>query len=300
MTKLEIKESKAIDFIRAIYKSTSDVAIAYSGGKDSQVLRHLAIKAKVKVPLVYSSTTIDPPGTIAWCKLNGARILRPEKTFFQLIEKKGLPSFSRRFCCMFLKERYIAKSLIVGVRADESVKRARIYKEKDYCRYYGKGQYSCIYMPILDFDAKEIETYIKEEQIKCHPLYYDESGKFCVEKRLGCMGCPLPYDRCIKDFEQYPKLVKCWARYLAIYRNEHKNTSISLYNDEYAQLVSHLFFHNTFKFLQVQESWYKFDAREYLQDRFNILLPPPQSIVDKESKELHLSIFYCHSRKQKI
>lgn len=43
----------------------SELEVCYSGGKDSDVILHLAQRAGVKFDAIYKNTTIDPPGTIA-------------------------------------------------------------------------------------------------------------------------------------------------------------------------------------------------------------------------------------------
>lgn len=48
------------------------VEIAYSGGKDSDVILQLAKEAGIKYRAIYKNTTIDPPGTIKHAKEMGA------------------------------------------------------------------------------------------------------------------------------------------------------------------------------------------------------------------------------------
>ena len=66
--------------------------VAYSGGKDSDVILELARMSGIKFRAIYRNTTIDPPGTIAHVKENGVEIFRPKQTFFQLIEQNGFPN----------------------------------------------------------------------------------------------------------------------------------------------------------------------------------------------------------------
>ncbi|KAA6324379.1 hypothetical protein EZS27_026287 [termite gut metagenome] len=100
--------------------------LGFSGGKDSVVILDLAKRAGVKFNAIYAITTIDPPGTTSFIKKNypEVNIIRPEKTFFQIVEEKGLPSRTRRFCCEKLKEKYgIGNRSIEGMRKEESPKR---------------------------------------------------------------------------------------------------------------------------------------------------------------------------------
>ena len=99
--------------------------VAYSGGKDSDVILELARMSGIEFRAIYRNTTIDPPGTIAHVKANGVEILRPKQTFFQLIEQNGFPSRFMRFCCAKLKEYKILDRCIMGIRREESANRKK-------------------------------------------------------------------------------------------------------------------------------------------------------------------------------
>lgn len=69
--------------------------------------------------------------------------------------------------------------------------------------------------------------------IKCHPLYYDEQGNFHVERRLGCVGCPLQYyKKRIEDFKRHPKMVRFWCRYGQRYLDSHPDVKTHEYFDD--------------------------------------------------------------------
>lgn len=92
MSDLLEKEKRAIKLLRTVAKTTEgDIELSYSGGKDSDVILTLAQMAGIPYRAIYKNTTIDPPGTIAHCKAKGAEIIRPKKSFFQIIEQKGFP-----------------------------------------------------------------------------------------------------------------------------------------------------------------------------------------------------------------
>ena len=80
--------------------------LAFSGGKDSQVIYHLAKEAAVKFDAHYNVTGIDPPELIYFMRKKYPDVIRDmyEKSMFQLIEEKGLPTRLKRFCCEALKE----------------------------------------------------------------------------------------------------------------------------------------------------------------------------------------------------
>ena len=55
------------------------VEIAYSGGKDSDVILQLAKESGINYRAIYKQTTIDPPGTMEHVKTNGVEIRRPKE-----------------------------------------------------------------------------------------------------------------------------------------------------------------------------------------------------------------------------
>lgn len=166
---------KKIDFAIKLLQSIpqdGDIELSYSGGKDSDVILELAKMAGIPYRAIYKATTIDPPGTIAHAKAAGAEIIRPKKTFFQLISERGFPSRFCRFCCSELKEYKICDRAIQGIRRSESLKRAEIYKEPEMCRVYSAKEKVKVYLPILEWTDDDVAEFIKERNIKCHPLYY--------------------------------------------------------------------------------------------------------------------------------
>lgn len=284
MTELEKKEQWAIDFLRSVAKRASDLHVAYSGGKDSDILLHIVRKAKIPYTAYYCNTTIDPPGTINHVKQQGnVQIIYPKRSFYTLIEHRGLPTAFQRFCCVYLKERFIAENVITGIRHWESDRRAQVYHEPEICFVHKNGQRGRRYMPIIDFTNGNVTDYIAAEEIKCHPLYYDENGRFCVERRLGCLGCPLPANHNLPTFHRYPRMVRAWCRAAAIYRNTRKTlgTSITNYRDEYEYFFHNMFNHRLAQLKNQQQQKPRDFARQSLQSIFNIELPQAISPLEK-------------------
>lgn len=268
MTELEHKVERAIKLIRAVNR-VSDVIVAYSGGKDSDVIRFLCKMAGVNYTLVYNSTTIDPEYTISRNISLGATIIRPRLSFFELIKRKGLPNIQRRFCCSTLKEGFIAPRLLLGVRSAESVKRSLRYVEPTACRIYSSNKHCDQIFPIFDWTLEEIKTFIINNNIQLHPLYYD-NGILDITKRLGCIGCPLQGDRGKADFLQYPKMLRLWCRAYSEYVRTHKAI-----NGVYEDMVYHLFYsnHGTIKYEQNFNGIFPApNAKELLEDYFHVLL----------------------------
>ena len=47
------------------------------------------------------------------------------------------------------------------------------YKEPQICRFYGsKKNHVSVFMPILEWTDEDVSEFIKERNIKCHPIYY--------------------------------------------------------------------------------------------------------------------------------
>ena len=209
---LQKKVDFAIKLLQSIPTNDGPIELSFSGGKDSDVILELAKMAGIPYRAIYKSTTIDPPQTIAHVREMGAEVIRPKKSFFQLVSEHGYPSRYARFCCSFLKEYKVYDRAIQGIRRSESLKRAEKYKEPEICRVYSAKEKVKVYLPILEWTDQDIEEFIKERNIKCHPLYY-RGGQFDVTQRLGCMGCPLvSRKKRIQFFKDNPKWLKAWIR----------------------------------------------------------------------------------------
>jgi len=112
------------------------------------------------------------------------------------------------------------------------------------CRLYGsKKQHVEVFLPILWWTDKDVADFIRQRGIKCHPLYYDETGEFNPKCRLGCMGCPQKSDRGLADFKANPRLVKFWLRNGEIWWNTHElKKTKKKFKSHYEVFVRNLFF----------------------------------------------------------
>lgn len=278
MSDLLDKEKRAIKLLRTVAKTTDgEIELSYSGGKDSDVCLALAQMAGIPYRAIYKNTTIDPPGTIAHCKEKGAEIIRPKKSFFEIIEQKGFPSRFKRFCCSELKEYKILDTAIQGMRRCESTKRAANYKEPIICRTYGsKANHVNVVLPILDWSDADVRQFISSNDIKCHPLYYDDDGKFCVNRRLGCLGCPMASDHGLHDFKKYPNLVKGWIRAGNVWLTKpfaHESNTRKYCKGVYEYFVMHAFLDGLNHFKMIQSGMFgKVDCKQFLEDYFKIEL----------------------------
>ena len=273
---LKKKIESAVKLIQSAGKDGQIVEIAYSGGKDSDVILELTRMAGISFRAIYKNTTIDPPFTITHVKSKGVEVMQAKKTFFQLVAKKGYPSRFVRFCCSELKEYKILDRCIMGVRKSESVSRNKRYEEPTKCIFYGsKKEHVEAFYPILDWSNQDVADFISEKNLQCHPLYYDEKGQFHVERRLGCMCCPLIYKkRRIEEFKRYPNMVKAYLRAGQQFRDTHPDAAFTKrYENIFDAFVRFLFYERDYDFQQRKVGLFgRNDNKKFLMDYFDINL----------------------------
>lgn len=271
---------RKIDFaIRLLRNIPQDgpIEISYSGGKDSDVILELARMAGIPHEAIYKQTTIDPPGTTAHAKAQGATIIRPQLSFLQIIERKGMPTRRARFCCEVLKEYKVYDRAVQGVRRSESTARAKRYKEPEICRLYPHKEKARIYLPILEWDTEDVARFIEERGIKCAPVYYDPDGTFHPERRLGCIGCPMKSDCGKADFLRYPKLLKQIIRAVDTYLQTHPNCSCKKKMGNAYNVIYQDLFCRSYEEFEVRVTGGLFpenalDTKNYLETYFGIPL----------------------------
>lgn len=198
--------------------------VAFSGGKDSQVVLELVKMAHVKFEARYNVTGIDAPETIKFMKINypEVKFIHPKKNFFQLVEEKGLPTVRRRYCCERIKELSDSNCVVItGVRAEESRKRAQydetmlrsrrkenqgkritldeIIESEHRCV---KGKDKIMLHPILGWTKDDIVEFFEKYSLTWNPLYEKVD-------RVGCMICPFSNEARMNMYERmYPGFKK--------------------------------------------------------------------------------------------
>lgn len=280
---LQKKIDRSIKLLQSVAKGyDGEIEVAYSGGKDSDVILQLAKEAGIRYRAIYKNTTIDPPGTIKHVREMGVEILQPKESFYQLIQRKGYPSRFRRWCCQELKEYKVLGKVVMGVRQDESKARKERYAEPTQCRFYnGRTENSpdaaeyhveAVY-PIHNWTDEDVRDFILDRNILCHPLYYDADGTFHVERRLGCVGCPLASKKKrIKEFKKYPKFVKGWLRFGQKFLDTHPDTVAGqTYANSYELFVRTVYFDDNKSYENFFNTLFgKADCKALLEEQFGI------------------------------
>lgn len=227
----------AIDRIRE-FEPEEGYYLAFSGGKDSEVIKKLAQLAEVKFDAHYNLTTVDPPELVQHIKLLHSDVIidRPTISMWRLIEKAKTP-FTRmsRYCCAELKEHGgEGRFVITGVRWAESARRKNNRQLVEFDRYGSESKKAkenrqiflnsdnddkrmmletCVIKgkhilnPIVDWSDSDVWEFIHLYKIPYCKLY-DEGFK-----RLGCIGCPMGGSKgMIKQLDRYPKYKQSYLR----------------------------------------------------------------------------------------
>lgn len=198
------KEENSIKIIKEFQnrRKENENICAFSGGKDSIVLKHLMYRANIDFKPIYSPPSVDPPELIKYIKKFHKDVAwQPYKkdkegneiTMWTLIPKKLMPpSRLVRYCCDVMKERTgnEGDTVFLGVRWAESSKRRKLPMVG-----FWKGK--VVVRPLIDWTDEEIWEYIRKYKLPYCELY--DRGF----KRLGCIGCPLSSNQ-VKELDLYP------------------------------------------------------------------------------------------------
>jgi phosphoadenosine phosphosulfate reductase len=161
--------------------------LAFSGGKDSEVVSDLAKKAGVKFSSHYNVTNIDPPELVYHIKRNHPDVVfhLPVLSMWRLIVKKRMPpTRAVRYCCEVLKEHGgEGRFIITGIRANES--QARKNRQLVELCYTKSVKGKRILNPIIDWTTRDVWQYIRGNNLPYCNLY--DKGF----KRIGCQLCPM-------------------------------------------------------------------------------------------------------------
>ena len=226
-------------------KTASEMSLAYygqplvvtdSGGKDSQVVKELAIRSGIPFEIQHNHTTADAPETVRFVRQEAKRLeelgikytinlptYKGQRTsMWSLIPQKQMPPTRlMRYCCSVLKEGGGAGRFITtGVRWAESSSRKNnrgIYEKIgstkasklilnndnddkrllfENCRLKAKR----VVNPIVDWTDTDVWAFLEDAKAPINPLYAEG---WC---RVGCVGCPMAGTKGReKEFLRWPK-----------------------------------------------------------------------------------------------
>lgn len=275
---LDRKIDAAIKLLQSIPTDDGQIEVCYSGGKDSDVILELAKMAGINYRAIYKNTTIDARGTIQHVREMGVEVVQPKENFLNIVRRKGMPSRFSRFCCKILKEYPILPRAILGIRRSESAKRAKLYKEPEVCRVYSNKAKVRQYMPILEWSNEDVKEFIEERKIKCAPVYYDKYGNFDVNRRLGCIGCPLANKKARRaDYLKNPKMLLAQVKAMQDYYDKKVAAGVVSATMETCNRNAWVYFYATPFYDTIAEFkdkctnlLFDFDIEAYMKDYFKI------------------------------
>lgn len=236
------KVETSIERIRAFdpSKNGEPYYVAFSGGKDSVVVKALMDLAGVKYSAVYRHTSVDPPElvrfvydkhkdvTVEYPKYSdGTRI-----TMWNLIPRELMPPTRlQRYCCKYFKESGAkGKLAVTGVRWDESVARQNNQgvvtvinpsKEMKEDNNFQQSRKSGVVL-INDNDSSRrmVEHCYRNHKTTLNPIIDWETSdiwKFIRSEkipycglydegfhRLGCVGCPMAGRQRLEGLARWP------------------------------------------------------------------------------------------------
>ena len=194
-TRFRVKQSEEI--LKAAHKLFGEkMAVAFSGGKDSLVALHLALKTLgPDTKVIWNNTTVEFPETAQYVQSLSKEwnfsllIAKPKKSFFSAVKEKGWATHEDRWCCRTYKDNPAQETMsansivaeITGTTRTESIYRRSLLpfklpkKEPLIVRIH----------PIYDWNQWEVWRYIKAENLPYNPLY--DKGY----RRIGCWCCPI-------------------------------------------------------------------------------------------------------------
>ena len=212
--------------------------LAFSGGKDSQALYHIALMAGVKFKAHMNLTSVDPPEVIRFVKKQypDVELIKPKMSIYDMALKKHiLPTMRLRWCCAEFKEMSGAgKVTLIGIRKEESARRSK--REEVSTSIKGKrteetfdqwsehqekmvtcvgGKDKILVSPIIHWTEQDVWEFLNDVVKVPHCKLYDEGYT-----RIGCILCPMSNRKSkLRDIERFPHAKRRWVQAIEKLKN---------------------------------------------------------------------------------
>ena len=173
---LDLKIKKSIIRIREWYRYwDGNVAVSFSGGKDSTVLLHMVRSIYPDVPAVYADTGLEFPDLKQNVKnFDNVITVRPKVSFYQMLRERGYPLISKEVASA-------VSSVWKQIERGHAREGKDYHQSRDYKRLHALGNYAPVngkrnpydiskYRPLLT----DVDFLITErccDIIKEKPLY---------------------------------------------------------------------------------------------------------------------------------
>ena len=205
--------------------------LAFSGGKDSQALYHIAVMGGVKFKAHMNLTSVDPPEVIRFVKQQypDVELIKPKMSIYDMALKKHiLPTRTFRWCCAEFKEMSGAGNVtLIGIRKAESARRNK--REEISTQIKGKrteetfdqwseheekmvtcvgGKDKILVSPIIHWTEQDVWEFLNDVVKVPHCELYDEGYT-----RIGCICCPMSQKRQkLGEIKRYPHVKRRWIQ----------------------------------------------------------------------------------------
>lgn len=247
--------------------------LAFSGGKDSQCLYHVAKLAGVRFKAHMNLTSVDPPEVIRFVKTQypDVELIKPRMSIYEMAKKKHiLPTMRFRWCCAEFKETSGAgKVTLIGIRREESARRAkrneistdikgkRTEETFDQWSEHEEQMVTCVggkdkilVSPIIYWTERDVWEFLNMNGIP-HCELYDNGYT-----RIGCICCPMSsYRQKVKEIKRWPHVKRNWLKTIQWF----KDNGYSNHVEESAEM--------NFRWWISGKNYKQFYADEFLQQK---------------------------------
>lgn len=251
------------------YDPDNGFYLAFSGGKDSQALYHIAQLAQVPFKAHMMLTSVDPHEVILFIKRQYPDVVlhKPKDSIYNLAVKKKflLPSRIIRWCCAELKEVGGAGTVcLTGIRKQESVKRSKRQEVEVSNRSFAgdfeafeKWSYETISKKLKTLNQDQFAQH-KSSEVQCingkdkiivnpmldwteHDVWEFLNKVVKVPhcelydqgwKRIGCICCPMSNQKTkIAEMERWPHVKRNWIKAIKRIRQDKDIKNMLTLND---------------------------------------------------------------------